>query len=253
MIVKPFNAVFCVLILITFLSAWLIAKSTKNMPEKKKLILMLILCAVNFIIFVVYKLELSHDTDYYALSGIEKNWLNELPLHLCNINMFLIPIGLLLKDKSLLGFSFYIAPLGAFMALVCPEREFIGYSLFMPRILGFHLTHMLLIVCGISIYTLGFYKPKVKDCPGIIGSFLLVSFGVHILNTLLRLTVCKDANYFFTYGGNVNALDFFWKLIPVPYLYGIPAILILMAYMAIISLLFLAVDKRKEKRRHKSL
>ena len=40
------------------------------------------------------------------------NIFNELPLHLCNINLFLIPLGVWKRNRSIMGFSFFVAPLG---------------------------------------------------------------------------------------------------------------------------------------------
>ena len=43
--------------------------------------------------------------------------------------MFLIPLGIILKNKYLLTFSFYIAPLGALMALLFPDTNFINNNI----------------------------------------------------------------------------------------------------------------------------
>ena len=63
------------------------------------------------------------------------------------------------------GFSFFVAPLGALMALLFPEPLFSGFSLLMPRIFGYYVTHAILVVCGLSLATLGFYRPDPKDIP----------------------------------------------------------------------------------------
>ena len=142
----------------------------------------------NIIGFFVYKGFLSADVQFLQVSGLDKfNWFNELPLQLCNINMFvLIPIGILTRRRSLLGFAFFVAPLAALMALVFPEAPFFGYSLWLPRMLGFYVTHILIIVCGLSLVTLGFYRPGFRDIPGIAGTFLLLGIGALAVNFLLR-------------------------------------------------------------------
>ena len=71
------------------------------------------------------------------------------------------------------------------------------------------------------------------------GSIDLIIPGVHkanglrqlLINLMLRLTLCPEANYFFTYGAEIGVLKLFWRIIPVPLLYGLPAPLILAAYM----------------------
>ena len=42
---------------------------------------------------------------------------------------------------------------------------------------------------------------------------------------------CPEANYFFTYGAEICVLKLFWRIIPAPLLYGLPAPLILAGYM----------------------
>ena len=101
----------------------------------------------------------------------------------------------------------------------------------MPRIFGYYVTHALLVVCGLSLATLGFYRPAPRDIPQILKTFGLLAVGAHLINLLLRLTLCPEANYFFTYGAEIGVLKLFWRIIPVPLLYGLPAPLILAAYM----------------------
>ena len=166
---------------------------------------------------------------YLALRGYLTIY--ELPLHLCNINLFLIPLGVWKRNRSIMGFSFFVAPLGALMALLFPEPLFSGFSLLMPRIFGYYVTHAILVVCGLSLATLGFYRPDPRDIPRILKTFGLLAVGAHLINLLLRLTLCPEANYFFTYGAEIGVLKLFWRIIPVPLLYGLPAPLILAGYM----------------------
>ena len=93
------------------------------------------------------------------------------------------------------------------------------------------MTHALLVVCGLSLATLGFYRPDPMDIPRILKTFGLLAVGAHLINLLLRLTLCPEANYFFTYGAEIGVLKLFWRIIPAPLLYGLPAPLILAGYM----------------------
>ena len=135
-------------------------------------------------------------------------------------------------------FSFFVAPLGALMALLFPEPLFAGFPLFLPRIFGYYVTHALLVICGLSLATLGFYSPDPKDIPRILKTFGLLAVGAHLINLLLRLTLCPEANYFFTYGAEIGVLKLFWRIIPAPLLYGLPAPLILAGYMYAVCALF---------------
>ena len=253
MIIRPFNSVFFMLMALVAAGTVALSFGFRKKSEKARTILMVSLCAATVVIFFIYKGFLSVDEEFLVASGIDKfNWWDELPLQLCNINMFLIAIGALTKNKYLLGFSFYTAPLGAFMALATPEPTFIGYPLFMPRILGFYVTHMMIVMLGILIVTLGFYKPSFKSLPGIIAVFLMVAACIHVVNFILRKTVCPFADYFFTFNPKgVSILELFWKWIPCPFLYLLPGLGILAVYMVIICTGFWIGRNLRAKKKEK--
>lgn len=245
MIIKPFNGVYFLLLCLTVLMIVGIWAALRHRSEKTKTAFLVGICLFNIVLFFLYKVALSRDAAFLEIIGESQfNWFNELPLQLCNINMFFIPLGVLLKKRFFTGFSFFVAPLGALMALSFPEEAFSGYSLLEPRILGFYFTHMLLVVCGISLATLGFYRPQMKDLPKICVFLLLVTLCAHGVNTLFRLSVCPYANYFFTYGSEISILKWMWKWIPVPFLYELPAVLLLLAYMCLVSLPFMLAEKK---------
>ena len=194
--IMPFQGLHLLLLLLTAAAVLLIFLLLRGKPEARRSRFLIGVCFFNLALFAGYKLSLSMDAAYvraYYPNGF--NIFNELPLHLCNINLFLIPIGLWKRNRSIMGFSFFVAPLGALMALLFPEPLFSGFSLFLPRIFG------------------------------------LLAVGAHLINLLLRLTLCPEANYFFTYGAEIGVLKLFWRIIPAPLLYGLPAPLILAGYM----------------------
>ena len=242
MIIQAFNpvhlSVLASIVVIT-VAIWAVMRRTS---EKAKTIFIVALCAVNMAIYWLYKDALSVDRNYLVVAGLERfNWLNELPIQLCNINMIIIPLGVLTKKRGLLGFSFFLAPLGAMMAMLFPDPAFDGFPLFMPRILGYYSTHVLIVVAGFSLATLGFFRPRYRDIPKITLTFLLLALMSFGINALLRLTgACAEANYFFSWEtAGISILDMFWSWIPLPLLYEIPAIAILLVYMLIICTVFL--------------
>ncbi len=192
--ITPFRGLHLLLLLLTATAVLLIFLLLRGKPEARRSRFLIGVCLFNLALFAGYKLSLSMDAAYvraYYPNGF--NIFNELPLHLCNINLFL--------------------------------------SLFLPRIFGYYVTHALLVVCGLSLATMGFYRPDPRDIPQILKTFGLLAVGAHLINLLLRLTLCPEANYFFTYGADISVLKLFWRIIPVPLLYGLPALLILAAYM----------------------
>lgn len=251
MIISPFNTGFFVLMAAMVAIIILLSLTLRKASDKVRRLVIIGICVLDIIIFFFYKLALSHDAEFLEISGqAEFNWFSELPLQLCNINMFLIPIALLIKKRGLLSFCFFIAPLGALMAMLSPEPAFTGYSLFIPRIAGFYVTHLIVMMAGILIVTMGFYRPHFKDLPLTLLTMLLLVTAIHGVNLLLRATVCPNANYFFTiWTGDVSILDAFWNIIPHSYWYLYLALVIALPYFAIVTMCFFVVDKMKAKRK----
>ena len=176
------------------------------------------------------------------------NWWGELPLHLCNINMLIIPIAVWRKSRPLMSFSFFLAPLGALMALLMPSAGFSGYSIFLPKMLGFYGTHFMVFIEGIALATFGLYRPRFKDLPKTLLTILIVTFCIFLIDVLIRTTgLNPKANYFFAMETEGNpVLNIFHNLIPYPFLYLLPCLVVLFIYMVPITLGFHLADKHQK-------
>jgi uncharacterized membrane protein YwaF len=241
MIIAMFNPVFMVYLLLIVLTIVLIWFFLRKKSESTRKWVIIGLCLFNILFFFIYKGFLSSDKEYRTIQDF--SWWSELPLQLCNINMFIIPAALLSRKRFLAGFSFFIAPLGALMAIMFPEPAFTGYSVFLMRNIGFYTTHGLLIVLGICLCTLGFFRPNFKIMPKMLLTLVIASLLMHGFNTLLRSTVCNNANYFYTYPTDISILKLFYSWLPVPYLYEIFGIGILGIYASLVTLPFVIFKK----------
>ena len=252
LIMAPFNALFCITFAAFILILVIVSLIMRKKSEKAKRLLIAFVCILTFIGFFVYKYYISIDKDYDRITqnmgGF--NWWGELPLHLCNINLILMPIAVLTMKKPLLSFCFFIAPIGALMALLMPANGFSGYSILLPRMIGFYGIHFIIIVCALSIVTFGLYRPKFRDLPLTLLTIFLIALIVFGINMLMRFSgLHPKANYFFSVETEGNfLLEIFHKWIPVPFLYLLPSIIILAPYMLLITLGFFIADKVKEKK-----
>ena len=96
MIIRPFNAAHLLLLALAAGAVVLLWVLLRGQPERCRSAVLIALCAANIIGFFVYKGFLSRDMQFLQASGLDRfNWFSELPMQLCNINMFLIPIGIL--------------------------------------------------------------------------------------------------------------------------------------------------------------
>ena len=254
-IMEPFNTVF--FICSAFFIRLLAGSSVrlKDRPEKDREKVLISVCLVTLVGFFFYKYFLSIDAEFDAarramgMGGF--NWWNELPLQLCNVNMILIPIAVLSKRRELLSFCFFVGPLGAAMALCMPTADFNGYSILLPRMIGFWGTHFMVFIEGIALVTFGLYRPRFKDIPGTVKAFFGIGFCAFLIDMGMRLSgLYPNANYFFAVETEGNRLlELFRSWIPLPFLYLLPSIVILVAYMAVVILICGLIEKIRGTKR----
>ena len=247
-IMRPLNplflAVFAAFLLLLVLASVLL----RGKSEKTRGAVLIAACVVTLIGFVFYKYYLSLDSDYNVITaGMGGfNWWGELPLQLCNINMIIIPIAVLKKNRSLMCFGFFLGPLGALMALLMPGNGFDGYSLLLPRMLGYYGTHFMVVIEGLALASFGLFRPKFRDLPKAALAVLVIAFVIFLLNLLLRWTgLHPKANYFFSVETEGNfLLELFHSWLPFPFLYLLPCIVILGVYMLLVTIPFEFADRR---------
>jgi len=243
-IMRPFNALFFAMLTVFTVILVVVSAALRSADDMTKRVILACVCLFTTVIFFIYKYYLSIDKEYdiirdeMGMGGF--NWWGELPLHLCNINMMLIPIAVLLKIRPLESFCFFAAPLGAMAALAMPGYGFEGYSIILPRMLGFFGTHFMIFIEGLAITTFKLYKPAFSDIPLTLLTALITLLGVSAINLILRWTeVYPNANYFYSIETEDNViLDMFYRWLPVPVLYIMPCIGILAFYMFVITSIF---------------
>ncbi len=252
-IYRPFSPLFFLIFgaatLILIAASVLLRKKS----ERTRALVLACTCWVTLIGFAAYKYALSVDADFNVITAEMGgfNWWGELPLQLCNINLLLIPIAVLTKKRPLLGFCFFIGPIGALMAMVLPGNGFDGYSIFLPRMLGYYGTHLVVMYAALAVGTFGLYRPRMRDLPMTALTVFLIALAVFGFNMLLRTTgLHPKANYFFAVETEGNALlELFYRLIPLPFLYLLPCIVILSVYSGLVTLIFSLAERIGRKRR----
>ena len=251
-IIKPFNTIFNLTALAFLLVLVIASLLLRGKDEKTKGTVLVSACLVTLVGFFFYKYFLSLDSDFNEITASMGgfNWWGELPLQLCNINMILIPIAVLKKSRPLMCFGFFLGPLGAMMALIMPGTGFGGYSLLLPRMLGYYGTHFMVVIEGLALVTFGLFRPKLRDLPRAVLAALLIALGIFLINMLLRWSgLHPKANYFFSVETEGNfLLELFYSWLPYPFLYLLPSIVILGTYMLLITVPFELADRKKQKR-----
>ena len=251
-LMKPFSTVFILVLAGSLLLLTAASLLLRKKSEKVKKAVILAACAITVIGFFLYKYYLSLDSDFAVITADMGgfNWWGELPLQLCNINMILIPVAVIKDSRSLKCFCFFLAPLGALMALLMPANGFNGYSLLLPRMLGYYGTHFMLVIEGLALVSFGLYRPRYRDLPRALLTAVIIAFAIYLVNLFLRAAgLHPKANYFFAVETEGNfLLEIFHRWIPVPFLFLLPSILILGPYMVLVTAPFALADRKREYR-----
>ena len=256
-IIRPFNALFCAVFAAFLLLLTAASLVLRRKEDRTRRLVLSAACLVTFIGFFAYKYFLSIDADFKVINaGMGGfNWWGELPLHLCNINMILIPIAVMTDKRPLLSFCFFVGSLGAVMALCMPTTGFDGYSLLLPRMLGFYGTHFMIVIEALAIVTFGLYRPRFRDVPMTIVTLLAIELVIFCVNMLLRWSgLHPKANYFFAVETEGNfVLELFYRLLPYPFLYLLPCALVLGAYQTVIISGFALADRLKKRKKDREV
>lgn len=114
-----------------------------------------------------------------------------LPLHLCNINLFMVAIHALKPSKALGNFLYTVCIPGALAACLFPSWTELPPWNFM--FLHSVSAHILLVLYPVALTVAGDIRPSVKDLP----RCLLILLGLAGLAAAANLIIGGDANYFF--------------------------------------------------------
>ncbi len=249
-IMHPFNTLFCLCFAAFILLLVIASLLLRGKSERTRQTVLVAACMVTLVGYFIYKHLLSLDADYNVITANMGgfNWWGELPLQLCNINMILIPIAVLRKSRPLMSFAFFVGPLGALMALVMPGNGFDGYSLLLPRMLGYYGTHFMIVIEGLALVAFGLFRPRFRDLPRAVLTILIIALCIFGINMLLRWSgLHPKANYFFSVETEGNfLLNIFYSWIPYPFLYLLPCVGILVPYMLLVTLPFALADRKKK-------
>lgn len=237
---RPFNGLFW-LIMCGYTAVYAVASIVLRkygMDFRKNVIL--VIAGFVIICYFIYKYRLSRDKEYDELYYSKVGgftWWYELPLHLCNINMFLIPLGIILNNRYIQGFAFYIGPVGTMMAILMPSGPFNNCSIFKPRMMGYYFTHFSIFFNCFLLVTAGIYDPQYADILPIVVVGIGLSFIIFCFNMVLRKTgIAIKANYFYTVEPEENKiLEFFNQRIPYSFLYLIPVFILFVPYMYLLT------------------
>ena len=244
LIMEPFSPMFFVGLILTAVFAVCFIRKYRNKSYEQKRKAIIVMYSIVFVIFMLYKYSLSVDKEYAAMrisKGLPGfNWFEELPLNLCNMNIIIMVLAMAFESRALQGFCFFAGSFGALFPLLMPPAEFTGFSILLPRMLGYYLAHYAALIETPLLAGLDLYKPKYSDIGKVLLSVIAVSVAVTILNLIfIKTGIAPGCNYFYTvYPSGISFLEFLYKLIPVTWFYLLPTLIFIVPYMFILTYCF---------------
>ena len=188
--ISPFRGPHLLLLLLTATAVRPIFLLLRGKPEARRSRYLIGVCFFNLALFAGYKLSLSLDAAYiraYYPNGF--NIFNELPLHLCSINVFVCLYNTL-TDRSWCKEELYALCIpGAALALLCPSwRDVPGWF----TLINLHSVsiHALLVLSPVLLVA-GGYRPSVRRVPQVLAFLFGTALPIYFLNKPLH------ANYYF--------------------------------------------------------
>ncbi len=116
----------------------------------------------------------------YSYKSVLEPW--NLPLHLCNTAMYILPLSLIFRMKKLFYFTYFINVLGALLAMLLPNYS-ASLLITSSYMISFWYNHAIAFFMPLLLVALGiFERPKLKQMYYSIFYFSLYFILVLILN-----------------------------------------------------------------------
>lgn len=218
MIINTFSLAWWIMALVQVVIIIALQEYMKGKSDDKKRKTILILFAFTSIFYIWYKSYLIWGSETY-----ETCIANELPIALCQLAVIYGAIGVAANNDTFKGFGFFVGTLCSLMGMLMPVEGFSNIPLLSPESIGFYGFHGLVFIQSLLIYISGLYNPDKKHILKVVLLLIASAFVVHLINTLLRMTVYPASNYMFTYSPENNAiLQILYSKIGINYIYTLP-------------------------------
>ena len=175
-----------------------------------------------------------------------------LPLHLCSLTAMVLPFAVVLRSRVLCNLLL-LWSLGAVMALVVNTAQ-ADFEILSPTFFFYFFPHLFEFGIPILMLTLRLARKDVR-C---IASTLAITFGVFTLVHLANVAINSHlavlgsdvrVNYMYSIKPENPVLELFWKLIPLPFLYMMPIVVVAGIYLLLIYLPEIIRASRRAKDR----
>ncbi len=176
-----------------------------NRSDKTKNIVGFILGAISVLILVV------RNVDIFLRSGWD---LEVIPLQVCHIGSLIAGFALIFKKKWIIATSFCFNMIPAFLAMVFADSLANYDTLLKIRPQTYVWGHIFIVICalyGILIFLPKLTKRDLLYSVSFVGAMSVIAI---ICNSLFRVTLAWEPNYFYLYNYKGTPLKFLYNVFP---------------------------------------
>ena len=172
-------------------------------------------------------------------------WLYELPLFLCSIQLIAIPVAAFSKSRlkdAALDFVFIFGILGAIMGTYCAGNNYGTYPVLCFDNVVSGITHSISGFCSLYIVISGMSSMKKRNIPITFGILMFFCSAAFIVNKIV------DYNYMFLVRGDGTPYDIAYNLVNGnQVLYPIFVVFLFLVYISIFYCVYHLIKKRMKK------
>ena len=154
---------------------------------------------------------------------------HNLPLHLCSIMSWVMPLVVWVDWKPLRAVAFYPGAIAGIATLVSARPAEQGHPLLDPRSF-FWVAHELNAIVPFLLASLVLYRPTARQVLESVAWVAVFALVVILpINLALRAWVDPGVNYFYLFSPEgADILQLLWDVIPIPVLYVAPVLVLVL-------------------------
>ncbi len=180
-------------------------------------------------------------------SGNPMDWVYNLPLFLCSIQLIAIPLAGFTKGRikeASLDFVFIFGILGAVFGTYLAGNNYSSYPVLSLDNVVSGITHSISGFCSLYIVISGMASMKKKNIPitfGILGAFCVMAYIANIFT---------DSNYMFLSRGDGTPYDIVFNMVNGnAVLYPLLVVALFLVYIALFYYTYFFIDKKVKAKR----
>ena len=236
-VMGQFNVLHIITIIVSLIIIYLLYKSHKNSTNEEQDKFLFAFSLIGIALFI---LRIIRRVVFYKYSLF-----TSLPLEVCNISLFLMP--LVIKKKSKFWYNYaYIISLSMGMAFLFVVPNMYRVSIFNVLFFEGQFQHLITIGVPICLVLWKRFKPDYRYVLPMVGVLFLFACGDHVLNLIFTNIFNVHTNYLYTMGP-ISGTPLMWlsTIMDVRLFYMWPTLVMLGLLWYVMCLPWM-IDFRKE-------